>query len=319
MGPSKKEGRTTPIKNSRAMIWRFRLVPMRSFFQKYPVTRFLPLIALCVSALRICADPSSLGLRAQQEQDRTPESQARLDLSGKETGSASIEAGAKLFVGTCSVCHGIDGRGGARGPDLTQGLVVNRGTDDEVAQVIRKGVPGSSMAAFELPEAQVQQLVAFIRSLSVKAAQLSVAGDPDAGKQVFFGKGRCSECHMVRGLGGLLGPELSNIGGERTLAEIRQSILQPGASAERKYKPVTVVTGGGEKITGVLRNRDSFSLQMIDQQGRLRFFLTRELSQIETHEKSLMPDNYGTLLRPEELQNLLAYLSRQTVVASGDK
>jgi cytochrome c oxidase cbb3-type subunit III len=228
----------------------------------------------------------------------------------------SIEAGKKLFAGSCSVCHGLDGRGGARGPDLTQGLVVNRGTDDEVAQVIRKGVPGSSMPAFDLPEAQVQQLVAFIRSLSIKAAQLSVAGDQNAGKEVFFGKGRCSECHMIRGLGGLLGPELSNIGGERTLAEIRQSILQPGASAERKYKPVTVVTGGGEKITGVLRNRDSFSLQMIDQLGRLRFFLTRELSQIETHEKSLMPDNYGTLLRSEELQNLLAYLSRQTVVAA---
>jgi putative heme-binding domain-containing protein len=292
---------------------------MRSFFQEYPVTRLLPLIALCVSALGICANPSSLGLPAQQEQNRIPESQARLNLSGKETGSASIEAGAKLFVGNCSVCHGINGRGSARGPDLTQGLVVNRGTDDEVAQVIRKGVPGSSMAAFDLPEAQVQHVVAFIRSLSVKAAQLSVAGDPDAGKQVFFGKGRCSECHMVRGHGGLLGPELSNVGGERTLLEIRQSILEPCASSDRKYKPVTVVTGSGEKITGVLRNRDSFSLQMIDRQGRLRFFLARELGKIETHEKSLMPDNYETLLRPEELQNLLAYLSRQTVAASGGK
>jgi len=232
---------------------------------------------------------------------------------------AMVEAGAKLFVGSCSVCHGIDGRGSARGPDLTQGLVVNRGTDDEVSQVIRNGVPGSSMPPSDFPQAEVRQIVAFIRSLSIKAAQLSVAGDLNAGRQVFFGKGRCSECHMIRGEGGLLGPELSNLGAERTLAEIRQSILQPGASAERKYKPLTVVTEAGEKITGVLRNRDNFSLQMIDQNGRLRFFLARDLRKVEAREKSLMPDNYETLLRSEELQDLLTYLSRQTVVAGSDR
>jgi cytochrome c oxidase cbb3-type subunit 3 len=223
-----------------------------------------------------------------------------------------IQAGSKLFVGSCSVCHGIDGRGSARGPDLTQGLAVTRGNDDEVFQVIRKGVPGSSMAGFDLPDTQVRQLVAFIRSLSTKAAQLAVPGNPDAGKQIFFGKGRCSDCHMIRGRGGLLGPELSNLGGERTLSEIRQSILRPSLSLQRRYKPITVVTQSGNKVTGTLRNRDNFSLQMVDQQGNLQFFLTDKLHSVVLQEKSLMPENYESLLNAEELQNLLAYLSRQT-------
>ena len=265
------------------------------------VTILSVLVAVC------CLVPA---LRLPQAQQR------RIGEAGSSDPSA-IESGSKLFSGYCSVCHGIDGKGGARGPDLTQGLVVNRGTDDEVAQVIRKGVQGSSMPAFDLPVTQVQHLVAFIRSLSVKAAQLSVSGDVEAGRKVFFGKGRCFECHMVRGAGGLLGPELSNLGSERTLQEIRQSILQPGTAPDGKYRPVTVVTSGGDKVVGVLRNRDNFSLQMIDQKGRLRFFLDRELHKIETNQKSLMPENYGVLLTPEELQNLLAYLSRQTVVASG--
>lgn len=225
----------------------------------------------------------------------------------------AIEAGSRLFAGSCSVCHGIDGRGSARGPDLTQGLVVTRGNDDEVGQVIRKGVPGSSMAGFDLPDPQVRQLVAFIRSLSTKAARLTVPGNPDSGKQIFFGKGRCSECHMIRGRGGLLGPELSNLGGERTLAEIRQSILKPGLSLQRRYKTITVVTQSGEKVTGTLRNRDNFSLQMVDQQGNLWFFLTDKLRSVVLEGKSLMPENYEALLSMEELQNLLAYLSRQTV------
>jgi cytochrome c oxidase cbb3-type subunit III len=292
---------------------------MSSPFQRYQVARFFLPVAVYLGAVSLWATSSLPLLPVQRGQNLKPESLERRDPGVNGVDPTSIETGAKLFVGSCSICHGIDGRGGARGPDLTQGLVVNRGTDDEVAQVIRKGVPGSSMAAFDFPDSQVQQLVAFIRSLSIKAAQLSLPGDLEAGRQVFFGKGRCYECHMIRGQGGLLGPELSNLGNERTLSEIRQSILQPGVVSDGKYKLVTVVTRSGEKITGVLRNRDNFSLQMADQHGRLRFFLTSELSRLETHEKSLMPNNYETLFRPEELQNLLAYLSRQTVAAAGQK
>jgi cytochrome c oxidase cbb3-type subunit III len=224
-----------------------------------------------------------------------------------------VEAGSRLFEQSCSVCHGTRGGGSPRGPDLTKGLIVNRGSDEEVADVIRLGVPNSSMPPFALPAAEVQQLVAFIRSLSVKAAQLSVAGNPEAGSQVFFGKGRCSGCHMIRGRGGLLGPDLSNVGGERTLAEIRESVLNPSLTEEPKYRAITLVTQKGEKIAGTLRNRDNFSLQMMDAQGNLRFFLATELREIVLQEKSAMPDDYEKLLGAPELQDLLAFLSRQTV------
>jgi putative heme-binding domain-containing protein len=228
--------------------------------------------------------------------------------------STIIEAGSKLFTGSCSVCHGIDGKGSARGPDLTRGQVVTRGKDDEVFQLIRKGVPGSSMAAFDLPDLQIRQLVAFIRSLSTTAAQLFVPGNQNSGQQIFFGRGRCSECHMIRGQGGLLGPDLSNIGGERTLSEIRESILKPGPSSLNKYRGVIVVTENGERVNGTLRNRDNFSLQIVDREGKFRFFLISELRDMALQEKSLMPDDIGSLLSGEELQNLLAFLSRQAVV-----
>ena len=224
-----------------------------------------------------------------------------------------IEAGRRLFGESCAVCHGVDGRGSARGPSLTRGLVVNRGSDEEVADVIRRGVPNSAMPPFALADSDIKQLVAFIRSLRTRAAQLVVAGDRDLGKQLFFGKGQCSNCHMIRGEGGLMGPDLSNVGGDRTLAEIRQSILEPRLSQGARYKAVTVVTLKGERIAGTLRNRDNFSLQMMDAQGNLRFFLSTELREVALQAKSAMPENYGKLLSEAELQNLLAFLSRQTV------
>ena len=224
-----------------------------------------------------------------------------------------IEAGNKHFVESCGVCHGVDGRGSARGPNLTQGMIVSRGSDEEVAGAIRLGVPNSAMPAFAVPDGEIKQLVAFIRSLGVRAAQLVVSGNRDLGKQLFFGKGRCSDCHMIRGQGGLLGPDLSNVGGDRTLAEIKQSIVNPSLAEGTKYKAVTVVTLTGEKIEGTLRNRDNFSLQMMDAQGNLHFFSSEELREVVLQEKSVMPENYGKLLSEAELQNLLAFLSRQTV------
>lgn len=224
-----------------------------------------------------------------------------------------VEAGSRRFVDHCAVCHGVDGRGSARGPSLTRGLIVNRGSDEEVAGVIRLGVPNSAMPPFALADSEVKQLVAFIRSLRTRAAQLVVAGDRSLGKELFFGNGRCSNCHMIRGQGGLLGPDLSNVGGDRTLAEIRQSILSPGLSEGTKYKAVNVVTVQGEKIAGTLRNRDNFSLQMMDAQGNLHFFSSAELREVALQAKSVMPENYGKLLSETELQNLLAFLSRQTV------
>jgi len=225
-----------------------------------------------------------------------------------------IEAGSRHFVESCGVCHGVDGRGSARGPNLARGMIVSQGSDEEVAGAIRLGVPNSAMPAFALPDGEIKQLVAFIRSLGLRAAQLVVVGDRDLGKQLFFGKGRCSGCHMIRGQGGLLGPDLSNVGDDRTLAEIKRSIVSPGLSEGAKYKAVTVVTLKGEKITGTLRNRDNFSLQMMDAEGNLHFFSSAELREVVLQEKSAMPANYGEQLSETELQNLIAFLSRQTVV-----
>jgi hypothetical protein len=51
----------------------------------------------------------------------------------------------------------------------------------------------------------------------------------------------------------------------------------------------------------------------MDAQGNLHFFSSVELREVVLQEKSVMPETYGKLLSEAELQNLLAFLSRQTV------
>ena len=235
-------------------------------------------------------------------------------LAGAEIDIKAVEEGRKLFQGSCSVCHGIDGRGSPRGPDVTQGLTVLRGKDEEVATLIKRGVPGSSMPAFSLPDNEIQQLVAFIRSLSVKAVDLPAAGDVTAGQQIFQRSGRCSQCHMIRGQGGLLGPDLSNVRSDMTAQEIQDRVLEPGRIVTRNYRPVTVKTVDGRTISGTLRNRDNYSLQMMDAEGRLHFLSSSEIRHLEFAEKFPGHDDLKTRLTSSELRDLLAFLSRQTVV-----
>src|SRR5260370_37834062 len=93
----------------------------------------------------------------------------------------------------------------------------------------KSGVAGTDMPPSNLPDDQVWRLVAFVRDLSAAAYESKVAGDAEAGASIFFGKGGCSGCHMIRGRGGFIGPELTDIGTLRPLTQLRGSLLKPSA------------------------------------------------------------------------------------------
>jgi len=74
------------------------------------------------------------------------------------------------------------------------------------------------------------------------------------------------------------------------------------------YDTVTVVTADGHKIMGVARNEDTFSIQLIDINQHLQFFLKKNLREVTHERKSLMPAYSADTLKPAELQDLVAYL-----------
>lgn len=217
----------------------------------------------------------------------------------------AISAGAKLFVQACQACHGGEARGD-RAPALDGHL--RRGErDGEIFLNIRGGIRGTQMPPFaQLPTDQVWQIVAYLKSLSPIAPESGVPGDPEAGRQIFRGKGRCVGCHEVNGAGGSVGPDLSAAG--RNGAEaLRTKILRP--SAVKSESPTLIAkTRDGREIYGVRRNEDTFSVQMVDSSGRLWLFDKRKLAELRVEKTSLMPADYQTRLSPGELQNLIAYL-----------
>jgi len=79
-------------------------------------------------------------------------------------GLAQAPDGRLAFQSRCTGCHGADGNGGEHAPTILTTLATKN--DEELSQIIRDGVPRKGMPAFkQLPAAEVQALVAFMRTL----------------------------------------------------------------------------------------------------------------------------------------------------------
>jgi len=221
--------------------------------------------------------------------------------------SVNLEAGRRHFEAHCAACHGADGRGGERGPDIISPERARRRSAEELGELIRRGMPAAGMPAFQLPEAEMRELVAFIRSLSAPAIENAAPGNIAAGEAFFFGKGTCFSCHMVKGRGGLPGPDLSELGVERTLPEIEQSLRNPGARLSPGFKLVSVRLRDGQRIRGFARNESNYDLQLQSLDGKLRLLRREEIVELIRETASLMPQVKATEV---EMRNLIAYLSR---------
>jgi putative heme-binding domain-containing protein len=224
----------------------------------------------------------------------------------------AIAAGAKLFTASCAGCHGPKGEGG-RGPNLRSRGSWHPLDEEELFQVIQKGVPGADMPGSNLPDEQIWRIVAFVRALTAPAIESPPSGDAKAGEELFWGKADCGRCHRILGRGGMLGPDLSNIGAVRPAEQLRESILQPDADGFPGYRGVVVKTAKGQIVRGVARNRTNYSIQILDESGKLHLIPMTDVREIDESKHSPMPGDYKQRLSREEIDNVVAFLSRQSV------
>jgi len=237
-----------------------------------------------------------------------------------EANATAVREGASLFRANCSPCHGLGARGGGRGPDLTSGRWTHGSTDSAIFRTITQGVPGTEMPANGFDDSETWAIIAYLRSL-VPTKRAIVSGDPVNGKRIYSGTAGCSNCHMVNGNGGLLGPDLSRVGASRSVSYLIDSIRQPDKELSSGmldpnnhyglplvYDTVTVVTAGGRRITGVARNEDTFSVQLLATDQSLLFFLKKDVKDVIHERKSLMPPYPEEALSALQLQDLVAYL-----------
>ena len=221
--------------------------------------------------------------------------------------SGNVELGRQFFRTTCAVCHGPEGDSVA-GVDLGHSKFKRASSDADIVQIIRSGIPGTSMPAFEdFSEEEAGAIIVYLRSMASGVRSTSVSGNAMRGEAIFQRKGGCLNCHRVADKGSLVGPDLTEIGKIRRSFELEQSVVDPDGEILPENRFVRAVTADGTTIRGRILNHDTFSLQLIDTSERLRSFLMHDLREFTFESKSPMP-SYRSKLSPEEIADLVAFL-----------
>ena len=227
--------------------------------------------------------------------------------NGNRQGDSSNSDGQRAFESRCAGCHGLDGRGGERAPDIALNAKTQQRSDDDLFQIITLGLPGTGMPSFASLGSNTKNVVAYLRQLQGKSNAAAVPGNVQKGRELFYGKARCSKCHAVAGSGGFIAAELSGFGKNRSPDEIRQAIIMP-SSTNRLGSKMTVKMRDGQEYSGVVRNEDNFSLQLQSLNGEFHLFQKSELTSFSRQPDSLMPADYATTLKTDELSDLISFL-----------
>ena len=228
-------------------------------------------------------------------------------------GQALIQ-GKKVFQRYCVACHGDNAQGTGQGPALVGRRELRSRSVQQLRQLIHTGIPERGMPGFALPSPDLDAVGAFVHSMNSSAAETFVPGNPDNGKRYFFGQGRCSSCHMVYGKGSPIGPDLSEAGREMTASQIREALLKPDQHTTPAYEFVTVHLDDGQSLRGFARRRSNFRIVLQGLQGHFHMLQASQIETIQAAKQPLMRPVQGS---PQELQDLVAFLSRLTGVEPG--
>ena len=236
--------------------------------------------------------------------------------------------GPKEFKQMCAGCHGDGAKGTDRGPSLANSRRLRNRSEAQLLTVIRDGTQGG-MPGFPMAEPQLRGLARWVRSLNQSAFDSKPEGGARAGERFFAGAGKCAECHMVRGVGGSNGPDLSDIGRQMTLPELQRTLDAPATSAAKRSAPgcpgwascpqnpwavVTLRMKNGVALRGFARNRGPHDLVLQTFDGQFHPLLEGEYQSVQAEAGSYMPALKAT---PEQRRDLVAYLSGLDGVKEG--
>ena len=219
---------------------------------------------------------------------------------------ADIEFGARLYGANCVRCHAETGDAVA-GVDLAGGEYSRAGSDGELTALLRAGIPGTAMPPNEFTASELTGLVSYLRTMRDFDLSAVAVGDEARGRDLFAGKGACASCHRVYGAGSRTAPDLSEIGAVRTAAYLQRSLLDPTGSMLPVNRPVRAILADGTVLTGRRLNEDTYTIQMIDQDERLRSLEKADLRELTAGAESPMPPATDQL-DDQEVADVLAYL-----------
>ncbi|MEK7674827.1 MAG: HEAT repeat domain-containing protein [Verrucomicrobiota bacterium] len=125
----------------------------------------------------------------------------------------------------------------------------------------------------------------------------------------------CAVCHSIDGQGAVIGPQLDGIGG-RGLERIIEDVLDPNRNVDRAFRTHILKLKDGDVASGLPRREEGELVILADSTGKEFSVPKKEIEMRRESESSLMPENFGDIIPPEDFHHLMAYLLS---IGSGQK
>lgn len=134
-----------------------------------------------------------------------------------------------------------------------------------------------------------------------------LVGDPDNGRELFFGRAVCATCHLYGVEGRDIGPNLTEVGERFDRSAILDSIINPSAAIAFGYESVVIETMDGQALSGfVVGDGDTVILK--DVGGQQHSLPKENIRSRQTLGQSIMPAGGALGLSARDLSDLVSFL-----------
>jgi len=158
---------------------------------------------------------------------------------------------------------------------------------------------------FLMPWAQPQS--AAVASAGSAALPQLAGGNWLRGEKLYYGKATCHLCHVIRGRGGAIGPDLSNLV-SRDYESVVRDIREPAAAINPDHLTYQVAFRDGTETVTVLLREDADTLRFGDASGAVRDLPRSAIRTATPLATSLMPPGLLDALTAGEQRDLLTFL-----------
>jgi len=144
----------------------------------------------------------------------------------------------------------------------------------------------------------------------VKVLEDLAGRDLEKGKAMYAAS-LCKSCHQIKGEGGNIGPDLSQLATRFSPKDVLESIIEPSKLISDQYASTIYILKDGSSVVGKQVSEDDknyYISQNPYDPDRIREIARREVKEKKLSEVSPMMTGLVNSLNEEELKDLIAYL-----------
>jgi len=182
--------------------------------------------------------------------------------------------------------------------------------DARIAERVRAATPDANEQIAKLTDGLPEPAAEIEKMLADRRHGFTADGTTSERGRALF-KQHCAACHKLGDEGKKVGPVLDGIG-LRGADRLFEDILDPSRNVDAAFRTTTILNTDGQVLSGLLVREEGATLILVDNKGKEFAVPKADIEEQNISGLSLMPGNWGEVIPPPDLNEIVAELLRST-------